>query len=405
MSVFLIAAALLVVVATATILWPLIRRVAAHDVANESPALKVLREQRADLEAEHAAGKIDAANYAQTRSEIERRALEESTAPEAVSRTGPRLAWAIAIGIALPTSAIGVYLMLGNPTGLDPVAAVTHAENEVTPAQIDAMVSRVAARVKANPDDLQALQMLGRSYMVLNRFSEAADAFKQLAAKQPDNAQAFADWADASAAAQGRKLSGEPEKLINKALSIDPQNIKALALSGSIAFDRRDFKQAVTQWEKIAALVPGDSEFGQSVHAMIAEARTRGGMPAASPAANPEQAAPAPLALKGTITVAAALKSQIAADDVLFVFARPAAGGPPVAGMRFKASELPLEFDFSKAQMMMGRVGPQDKVIIGARVSKKGNPIAAPGDLQGLSQPIVGNSDKALHIEISEQVK
>jgi cytochrome c-type biogenesis protein CcmH len=410
MSAFLIAAAVLVLIVTGTLLWPLMHRAAAETATTESPALKILREQHKDLEAEHAAGKISEANYAQTVGEIESRALEESIAPEATVTTKPRLAWAIAVGIALPATAIGLYLIIGNPAGLNPANAVAQQEQQVTPQQIDAMVAKLAERVQKNPDDIEGLQMLGRSYMVLNRFGEAAKVFAMLAEKQPQDAQVFADWADAAASAQDRKLAGEPEKLIAKALAIDPKNVKALALSGTIAFDRKDYKHAIAQWQQIATIVPADSEFGQSVQSMIAEARKRGGIASSAPqVASASEAAPAsaaaPLALKGQVTLAAALKSQVGKDDSLFIFARPAAGGRPLAGMRFKASELPVDFDFSKAQMMMGSVGPQDKVIIGARISKSGNPLPAAGDLQGFSEPMLGTASKALHIEISEQVK
>ena len=44
------------------------------------------------------------------------------------------------------------------------------------------------------------------------------------------------------------------------------------------------------------------------------------------------------------------------------------------------------------------------RVIVGARISKSGNAIPQPGDLQGLAAPVaVGARDVA--IEISEEVK
>jgi cytochrome c-type biogenesis protein CcmH len=412
MTLFLIAAAVLVTAATATLLWPLMRHTVTAEAA-ESPALKILREQRADLEAEYAAGKISEASYTQTLAEIEHRALEESVAPEGAVTNKPRVAWAIAVGMAMPVAAVAVYLVIGNPAGLNPANTIAQHEQSITPDQIDAMVTKLAERLKTNPDDIKGLEMLGRSYMVLSRFKEAAGVFEQLAKKQPEDAQVFADWADAVAGTQDRQLEGAPEKLIARALELDPHNVKALALAGTLAFDRKNYKQAVAQWEQIAALVPAEDEFGQSVRSMINEARHLAGLPAqqiqvaqAQPQAlATETPAAAALQIKGRVTISAALKSQIGANDTLFIFARTGSGGPPVAGMRFKASDLPLDFDMSKAQMMMGTVGPQDKIIVGARVSKSGTPAAQSGDLQGFSQPTPASSDKPLQIEITEQVK
>ncbi|GAB4056891.1 c-type cytochrome biogenesis protein CcmI [Uliginosibacterium sediminicola] len=416
MSAFLILAAILLCAVTAILLWPLLRARPETSDNSESPALKILREQRKELDAELAAGSIDAARHAETLAELERRALEESSAPEAARSAGPRRAWAIALALVLPLSAVGLYVWIGNPAGLHPEQAVDESAQHVTPAQIDAMLGKLAERVAANPDDLEGLLMLGRSYMVLGRFADAEKSFALLASKRPD-AQTYADWADALAAAQGRSLAGKPEELINKALKLDPQNIKALALAGTVAFDRKDFKTAIKHWQKIAALVPADSEFGQSVQSMLQEARSHAGLPAtADPAAKtstdasaarPQAAAnqaPA-LTLKGQVTLAAALRGKVSPDDSLFLFARPAAGGAPVAGMRFKASELPLEFDFSTAQAMISQVAPHDKIIVGARISKHNSPMAQDGDLQGLSAAVEASAQQPLRIEISEVVK
>lgn len=412
MSAFLITIAILLMAAITVLLRPLLsRKTLAGKEVGESPALAILREQRKDLDADLAAGRITAQAHAQTLGEIEQRALEESAAPEAATQRGAQLAWATGVGVALPFAAVLIYLVTGTPAALDPAKRMTQEEPQVTSAEIDAMVARVAERVKANPDDLEALQMLGRSYMVLSRFKEAAAAFAELAKKKPE-AQVYADWADAVAGAQDRKLDGEPAKLIAKALELDPSNIKALALSGTIAFSHQDYKAALQQWEQIAARVPAESEFGQSVRSMIAEARNRAGMPAAeagnaaaglsSPATSPVTAG---LNLKGHVSIAAALKNQVGSDDALFVFVRPAAGGPPLAGLRLKASELPVDFDFTKAQMMMGSAGPQDKLIVGARISKSGNAMPASGDLQGFSGPVTVAEGKPVRIEISEHVK
>jgi cytochrome c-type biogenesis protein CcmH len=413
MSAFLILAAVLLCAVTVTLLWPLLRT--RHDVDNtqESPALKILREQRKDLDAELAAGTIDAAAHAQTLAELEHRALEESTAPEAARSGGPRRAWALGLAVVLPAAAVGLYVLIGNPAGLHPEQVVDESAQHVTPAQIDAMVDKLAARVAANPDDLEGLLMLGRSYMVLGRFADAEKSFALLASKRPD-AQVYADWADALAATQERSLVGKPEELINKALKLDPQNVKALALAGTVAFDRKDFKTAIKHWQKIAELVPADSEFGQSVQSMLQEARSHAGLPNsaastaphAAPPGEPAPATQAPvLTLKGRVTLAASLRAQVAADDSLFLFARPAAGGPPVAGMRFKASDLPLDFDFSTAQAMISQVSAHDQIIVGARISKHNSPMAQDGDLQGLSAAVEASAKQPLRIEISEVVK
>lgn len=398
MIAFPIAALVLLIVVSALLARPLWKRRDAPASANESPALRILREQRVELDAELANNSINAAQHATRLAELQRRALEEGEALAPVASTQSRRLWAIALVVLLPLCAVATYLVLGNLDALNPDKRVA-ASADITPAQIDAMVEKLAARVKANPDNVDDVKMLARSYMVLGRFKDASALLEQVAGKAPD-AQIYADWADAVASANDRQLTGRPEQLIAKALQLDPQNIKALALSGTVAFERKDYKLAVREWEKIAARVPADSEFGQSVQTMLNEARNRAGMPAPKTA---KSAATTPaLTIRGQVTISDRLKKEVSPEDAIFVFARPAEGGPPVGGMRFKASELPIKFDFTQA-MMMGNPLTGQKLIIGARVSKAGNAMPQPGDLQGFSKPVALDA-QSVKIEISEIV-
>ena len=91
MSMFVVGMLGLIVLALGIVLPPLLRRKpgvapvgAAVDARRAN--LQVLREQLAVLEADHAAGAIDAGQYQQTRADIERRALDEEQAPRHLRR-------------------------------------------------------------------------------------------------------------------------------------------------------------------------------------------------------------------------------------------------------------------------------------------------------------------------------
>jgi cytochrome c-type biogenesis protein CcmH len=90
-------------------------------------------------------------------------------------------------------------------------------------------------------------------------------------------------------------------------------------------------------------------------------------------------------AIKGRIDIAPALKSRLADTDVLFLFSRPGQSGPPVAPIRARAGQLPLEFelDDSTAMTAGNTLSQHKQVMLVARVSKSGNPMAQPGDLEG----------------------
>jgi cytochrome c-type biogenesis protein CcmH len=277
--------------------------------------------------------------------------------------------------------------------------------------QIEAMVAKLEQRMKDQPDDAEGWSMLGRSYNALGRYPEAVVAFKKVIALKPNDAQALADQADAVAMAAGRKLAGEPAQLIARALELDPKNLKALALAGTIAFDANDFAKAVQLWSAAVAVAEPGSELERNLQSGVAEARARAGMPpapvAAASAPAPSATAAANATLAGQVQIAAALKAKAAPEDTLFVFAR-AVDGPrvPLAILRRQVKDLPLTFtlDDSMAMNPAMRLSTATQVIVGARISKSGNAIAQPGDLQGFSKAVaVGAS--GLKIEIAEEVK
>ena len=84
-----------------------------------------------------------------------------------------------------------------------------------------------------------------------------------------------ASLADALAVMNGRSLDGEPEKLIQQAVKLDPGNVKALALAGTIAFNRDDFKTAVDYWQRAVDRSEPGSDFAQQLQGAVAEARQR----------------------------------------------------------------------------------------------------------------------------------
>jgi cytochrome c-type biogenesis protein CcmH len=208
-------------------------------------------------------------------------------------------------------------------------------------------------------------------------------------------------------------------EIVARALKDDPKNPRALALAGALAFDKGDYALAVRHWETLAQVAPPDSPLGQQVQENLAEARRRAGMPPDTAVAQASPAASAPVSprtsphaaqVSGTVRLAPALQARVGPDDAVFVFARAAdsGGGPrmPLAVLRRQVKDLPMTFtlDDSLAMSPAAALSGVSRVVLVARISKRGGPTAQPGDLQGQSPPIdVGASGVA--IEINEEVK
>ena len=184
----------------------------------------------------------------------------------------------IQASIAVPLLVFGLYFAVGNPQALrSGGTADIGAAHGLNAQQVEALVERLAARMRENPDDPEGWILLARSYGAINRFDQAVQAYANAAARLPRDAQLLADYADVLAMAQGRRLQGEPEKIIARALKIDSRNLKALALAGTAAFEKQYYTGAVTYWERMLPLVPPDSDGARSIQANIAEARSLGG--------------------------------------------------------------------------------------------------------------------------------
>jgi len=391
------ALALALVLATlAALVVPLLRsRARREGPAPDDAAAAVYRDQKRQIDADFAAGAIGEEERAAAEAEIVARlGAELSAAPQPDAAAAGRAPWIVAIAIVaiVPAAALVAYLAVGNPQALDAGAA----RKRMTEPEVVSMVERLAQRMKEDPSDPQGWLLLGRSWSALQRYRESADAYAEAVKRMPGNADALADWADAFAMAQGRKLAGKPTEIIGQALAADPTHPKSLALAASAAMERGDDKAAVRYWQALLAVVPPGSEDAQGIAATIAQL---GGTPspapltsaATRPSPQPSAAAPAASRITGRVEIAPALASRIPSDATLFVYARAAQGSRmPLAILRRTARELPLEFalDDSMAMAPGATISNAREVVVEARVSASGSATAASGDLSGVSAAV-----------------
>ena len=366
MTAFWLAGAALAAAVLAWLLRPLLSGRGGGPVSRQAANVAIYRDQLRELEADLAAGTLAQADFERSRTELEARLLEDVARPEAARTAAGGGKTALVLACAIPLLALGVYFTVGNPGAL-------------TLHQLETLVERLAARLQTNPDDAQGWALLGRSYAALGRFGESADAYAKAAARAPRDARLLVDFADALAMARGQRLEGEPEKLIERALEIDPNNLKGLALAGTVAFERKEFARAAAYWQRMLPLLPADSEDARTIQQNVAEARAL---------ANAK-------AVQGTVSLSPKLSGRASPDDVVFVFARAAEGPPmPLAVARARVRDLPYRFrlDDSMAMTPAMKLSAFPQVVVGARVSKSGNAAPQPGDLQGASAPVANDA-------------
>jgi len=325
----------------------------------------------------------------------------------APDQRGQRRAWfaAAALLLLIPSAAVVLYARLGNPAAGEPAhAAATEGRNphEIADTQIVAMVDSLAQRLKARPDDADGWVLLARSYQALGRFPEAADAYAHADALIPDNAALLADYADVLAMAQGRKLAGKPAALAQRALAIDPNHRKALALAATAALEARDLDGALSYWRRLLVQFPQASDDAKRITAIVAEiesAKREGkGLPTAGDSAprreegaRPPATPPAGATIAGRVDISPALATKVAPTDTVLIFARDVDGPRmPLAALRIEAKDLPKEFTLDDSMGMApgAKLSGAAAVIVEARISKSGNALPQPGDFSGRSAPV-----------------
>jgi cytochrome c-type biogenesis protein CcmH len=276
----------------------------------------------------------------------------------------------------VPALSVPLYLNLGDTLALE------KAQLQQNATEIHDKIPSLIAHLQQNPSDLQGWLMLGKSYVFLQDYPKASQVFAKLYQLQPDNLEVILNYADNLAMSRDGQLAGEPAALIEKALTISPDNNEALWLAGMAKMEVGDFQQALSYWQKLASQLPADAEGLSQVQAMIAEATAQANTP------------------KTEIAVKVALDSTLKAqaNQTLFVYAQAVTGPKmPLAIVRKQVSDLPLSIKLNDSMAMQPNLHLADfkQLKIIARISKTGDASTQKGDLIGsteislpISQPV-----------------
>ena len=359
--------------------------------------LAVYRDQMKDLKAELSNTQLSQEQFLASKLELETRAAEDALAHEdsaAAPVASRRLGFTLAA--VLPAAAIGLYALLGNPGALtavasgqtDPTVAAGATEQDVM-----RMIDKIGERARGNPTDTEAWETLATANAMVGRWPEALEAYERTYEMLPTKPSVMSGYAEALAMTSNLVLAGRPIELVTLALQTDPKNKKGLELAGIHAYQNQDFVQAVRFLDRLHPLLSPETPYAQEILGMRNEAQRLAQLGGSAQAAGvpsattPDgQAAAVPLAsIAGSVDVAEALKSRVGNQDTIYLIARAGESGPPLAAARVTMNRFPLSFslDDSMAMNPANMLSGHKEVVLVARISASGNPIAQPGDLEG----------------------
>ncbi len=422
---------ILIALALAMILPPLIRPSAAlkQTVARDEITLSIFKDQQAELDNDFKNGIITEDQYEQAKIDLERNMLEDlkdlkdlkEGEAAVAARPVPRIVPGI-VGMFIPVLAIAFYVTYGAGTnGFEPEKATPTVTADQHSQSLEGMLEQLLARLDANPNDGEGWFMLARTYQFMKRYGDAVKAFeKTVALGGGQDATVLASYADAIAMASNRTVTPKSIALLEKAIQIDPNHVKALWLAGTAAYQDKKYKKALQYWSHLQGVLAPDSEELATITANVAEVKSLLGMtsgavvpPMAMPTSTSQQPSPTASSPSGgakvtgivNLTDDLALKAEL--DDTLFIFAR-AAQGPkmPLAILRKQVRDLPVKFtlDDSMAMSAQMKLSSFSRIIVGARISKTGDAMKQPGDLEGYSAVLNVGDTAPVNVEINSIV-
>ncbi|MBB4866235.1 cytochrome c-type biogenesis protein CcmH [Pseudomonas nitritireducens] len=382
---FWLAAGLLLLVALAFLLVPLLRgRKAQAEEDRTALNVALYQERLAELSGQRDAGTLDAAQFEAGRAEAARELLSdtEGAAEDRRSRLGR--AAPLAAAVILPFLGLGLYLHWGASDKVE-----LAREFATAPKSMEEMTSRLERSLKAQPDSAEGWYFLGRAYMTQNRAADAVKAFEQAARLSGRQPEVLGQWAQALYFAGDKALTPQVLALADEALKKDPQEVTTLGLLGIAAFEGEKYADAIDYWGRLVAVLPQDDPSREAIAGGIERARQRMTEKGQTPPEAPAAAATAGVTLKVKVDLTAAVKGQVKPDDSVFIFARAVSGPPmPLAVKRLTVADLPSEVSLSDADAMMPqlKLSQHPQVQLVARISRAGNAIS--GEWIGRSEAL-----------------
>jgi cytochrome c-type biogenesis protein CcmH len=386
MSFWIVVAALLAL-AMGFLLLPLVRSVRAQQAdQRQQQNIQIAQQKKALLDAQLSEGEIDQAGFDAAYVDLQNALALELDRAESGGETERGKWMALVVMLFIPCASIALYLYYGEYRVIEnpQLAQAARASQPAAAPQmsLDEMVAVIEKRLQDNPQDAEAWYMLGRTHMAKSEFAAAAEAFQHSDQLLPNEPGILFALADALAMQNNGSMLGEPEALVQRGLQIAPRFPNGLWLAGMAAEQRQDFKAAHHYWSLLLPMISDSPESANEVRGMLASLEQRDpSLVQQQPAADQQTAAGRQLNVQ--VDINDELRARADPSTAVFVYAKAMQGPPmPLAVKRLQLQDLPLTLSLGDADAMMPsmKLSSFDQVIVGARVSFSGNPVAQSGD-------------------------
>ena len=291
----------LVVVALVLLIRPLFKTYSDNDMsekqkkANQRKALNIelYEQKKAQIEQDFSNGFLDEAGRVQAQNEIEHSLLQDAEGSASKELTqlssGSAKKLAVSFLVFVPVLSVVIYLFI-MPENLEQVVfakpqtnmhgAGAGSQNQVP--DIASMVTSLENKLKEKPDNALGWSMLGRSYVVLKRHADAADAYQKalILVEQGKSDQEMPeleiDYVEALMQIGEKEAYLKAQIMLGKMLKADPDNADALWFVGFLDYDAGNKELAIKHWTHLLSLLPPDGEQANIVTSYLNQIKGEG---------------------------------------------------------------------------------------------------------------------------------
>ncbi len=377
---------------------------------------------RVDMERENLAIARERLNEAGVETHLENGDMTELEATLLADLSGPdyrlqnhssRGRWS-AIGLLLVTPIVAgwIYTQVGDTRWLAQTETHSAAGAPLTEMDVQNLLTKLEQNLERHPENADQWAIAGRTYMVLNQFAKAEAAYAQVHALVGDDPDILTAWADASLMHNGGLYTPNIFSRIERALELDPVQVNALWLGAFGSRSLGDHESARDYLVRLRPLLANhpdalaqlESHFKALPVTESAE-MSNGDIRVTDQSTSSAQSAPARIPVE--ISIVPELQPDLDPNTPVFVFARAIQGSRlPLAVKRMAVGDLPqTAYLDDESAMVEGRtLSSQKRVVVTARVSLSGNPMAQRGDLTSESIEVAARSKEPVRLSIARRI-
>ena len=362
---------------TAIVLLVLLRPLASagsDDRSADAFDSAVYRDQLGEIESDRARGLIGEEEAEAARVEIARRLLAADSKARRrrgiSSDTGRARAATIAVAVALPLLALGLYIVYGSPRLPDqPLAA--RLQDPSSDQNLEALVARVEARLREHPEEGEGWDVIAPVYMGWQRYADAADAYAQAIRLLGESAKRLSGQGQALVLANNGVVTEEARRALERAVALDQTLLEPRILLAIAKEQDGQFQAAIEDWRALLDKAPKDAPWREMVEKKIATAEAHlSGKPVAEADDGPSQA-PGPQSEQGPSA------ADVAAAQNMSPAERQAMIERMVQGLATKldqdGSDLPGWLKLVRAYSVLDRKDDALKALERAKTEFSGN--------------------------------